>query len=212
MEALVNHLRLLLLAESAGEPVKTFVQTITGSRASSLDVPLAAHFLKTESLGDLLHLQGMGEVLLIRKYKNNSIPKLIFREHLVEFFLSHVQTLLIVGIDHEDNSLRVLVVMPPKRADFVLTSDVPDSEVDVLVFNRLDIEADGRDRCDDLTELQLVEDGGFSGCVQSHHENSHLLIPKHPLPEVAKCESHGCVEYASSSAPPWFSGLPRRNG
>ena len=37
-------------------------------------------------------------------------------------------------------TLSVLIVMPPQRADFVLTADVPHSEVDRLVLDGLHVE------------------------------------------------------------------------
>jgi hypothetical protein len=61
-----------------------------------------------------------------------------------------VDAVAVVGVDDEDEALRILVVVAPERADLVLTSDVPDRERDVLVLDRLDVEADRRDRRDDL--------------------------------------------------------------
>ena len=36
---------------------------------------------------------------------------------------------------------------------------------------------DGRDGGDDLTKLQLVKNGGFTGGVETDHQNPHLLLP-----------------------------------
>ena len=49
--------------------------------------------------------------------------------------------LAVVGVDDEDESLRVLEVVAPQRADLVLTADVPHGEANVLVLDRLDVEA-----------------------------------------------------------------------
>lgn len=35
---------------------------------------------------------------------------------------------------------------------------------------------DGGDGGDDLTKLELVEDGGFTGGIETDHQNSHLLL------------------------------------
>ena len=35
---------------------------------------------------------------------------------------------------------------------------------------------DGWDGCHDLAELQLVQDGGLTGSVKTHHQNAHLLL------------------------------------
>jgi hypothetical protein len=76
--------------------------------------------------------------------------------------------------------------VPPKRTNFVLATDIPNGERDVLVFDRLDVEAcigssavatgvrlkdglrtDGWDCRDNLTELQFVQDGGLACCVEA---------------------------------------------
>ena len=49
--------------------------------------------------------------------------------------------LAVVGVDDEDESLGVLEVVAPQRADLVLTADVPHGEADVLVLDRLHVEA-----------------------------------------------------------------------
>ena len=62
----------------------------------------------------------------------------------------------------------------------------PHGEGDVLVLHRLHVEADRRNRGDDLAELELVEDGGLSGCVQPHHQDTHLLLANQSLEELAE--------------------------
>ena len=57
--------------------------------------------------------------------------------------------------------------MAPEGSDLVLTADVPHRERDVLVLDRLYVEADRGDGSDDLAELQFVEDGRLSGGVES---------------------------------------------
>ena len=47
--------------------------------------------------------------------------------------------------------------MAPERPDLILSSDIPHVELDVLVRDRLDVEADGRDGGDALVELQFVK-------------------------------------------------------
>lgn len=48
---------------------------------------------------------------------------------------------------------------------------------------------------DDFTELQLVEDGGLSGGIETNHENSHLLLSPETVEQTRECETHvGCVD------------------
>ena len=48
--------------------------------------------------------------------------------------------------------------MPPKRANLILPSHIPNVELDILIRDRLDVEADSRDGGDVGVELELVED------------------------------------------------------
>ena len=70
----------------------------------------------------------------------------------------------VLKANHKNEPLRVLVVVAPERADLVLATDIPHREGDVLVVDSLNVEADGRDGSDDLTELQLVQNGSFTCC------------------------------------------------
>ena len=79
--------------------------------------------------------------------------------------------------------------MPPQGPDLVLTADVPHGEADVLVLNRLDVEADGGDGGDNLAQLELVEDGRLTGRVQPDHQDPHLLLAKQVL-EQADVSAH----------------------
>ena len=72
-------------------------------------------------------------------------------------FLSRLgDTFPVIRVDNEDDALRVLEVywdqrrarqrrdpaltVPPQRSDLVLSSDVPDSEGDILVLDGLNVE------------------------------------------------------------------------
>ena len=49
----------------------------------------------------------------------------------------------------------------------------------------------GRDGGDDLTELELVEDGGLPCSVEADHEDAHLLLGEEALEELGEGETHG---------------------
>ena len=55
--------------------------------------------------------------------------------HFLELVLSLGDTLAVVRVDDEDESLRVLEVMPPQRSDLVLAAHVPHGEANVLVLD-----------------------------------------------------------------------------
>jgi hypothetical protein len=69
--------------------------------------------------------------------------------------------------------------MSPEGTDFVLTTDIPHCETDVFVFHSFDIESNGWNSSDNFTQLQFVQDGGFTSGIESNHQDAHLLLPKH---------------------------------
>lgn len=68
--------------------------------------------------------------------------------------------------------------MPPKRANFVLSANVPHVEFDILVREGLDVESDGWDGRHGLIELELVQDGGLARGIEAQHQNAHFLGPE----------------------------------
>jgi len=167
----------LALAQLVRQPVQTLVQAVTLRRARRLDVPLsAAQIVQAELVSKFGGRHGVRQVLLVGEHEQGRVAKFVLVQHLVELLARLVNTFAIVGVDDKDEALCVLKVVPPERSDLVLTSDVPHSERDVLVFHSLYVEADSRDGRDDFTELQFVQNRRFTGSVQTHHQDAHLFL------------------------------------
>jgi hypothetical protein len=81
------------------------------------------------------------QILLIGKNQQKRIPKFILVQHPLQFLTGLNHTIAIIAINNEDNALGILEVMPPKRSDLVLPTDIPHGELDVLVFDSLDVKA-----------------------------------------------------------------------
>ena len=73
--------------------------------------------METQFVGDLSCRHGVGEILLVGKHKQHSVAELILVEHAVEFISSLGDTIAIVAIHHEDQTLGVLEIVAPKRTD-----------------------------------------------------------------------------------------------
>jgi len=166
------------LSEGVGEPLKTLIETVTGGGTGGLDVPGAlSQAVEAKLVCDLGGVHGVGKILLVGEDKKDSIAKLVLVEHALELLSCLNNTIAIVGVNDEDNTLSVLEVVSPQRTNLVLTTDIPHGELNVLVLYSLDIEADSGNGGDNLTKLKLVEDGGFTGGIKTNHQNSHLLLP-----------------------------------
>jgi len=174
------------------QPLETFIQTVATGGAGSLDEPRPLpEPMQSKLIGNLCSVHGIGKILLVGEDKEQSIPELILVQHPLQLLTSLRNTFPIVGVDDEDNTLGILEIVSPEWADLVLSSDIPHGEGDVLVLDRLDIEADGGDGGDDFTKLELVQDGGLTSSVETDHQNAHLLLAKEAGKEPGNRETHG---------------------
>jgi len=85
--------------------------------------------------------QAYRQILLVCEDQKKSIPQLVLIKHTLQLLTSFHNTVTIIAVNHEDDALGVLEVMPPQRSDLVLTSHVPHGELNVLVFDGLNVEA-----------------------------------------------------------------------
>jgi len=139
--------------------------------------------------------------LLVRKHQQHSISELIFVQHTMKLITSLRSTISVVGVDHEDQPLGVLEIMAPERANLVLPANIPNSEVDVLVFDSLHVEADGGDGGHNLAELQLIQNRGLARSVKPNHENTHLLLREEALENTAEVAHFESADHKGSALP-----------
>lgn len=135
------------------------------------------------------------QILLIGKDQKQSIPELIFVQHSLQFFTSLYNSLAIVAINNENNALGILEIVPPKRPNLVLSTNVPYGELDIFVFNGLNVETYSRQtklmlciklnmclltNCwnggYDFPEFEFVENSSLPCSIKTHHQDSHLLL------------------------------------
>ena len=88
----------------------------------------------------VLQEETYGQILLVGEDQQNGVSELILVEHALKLLTSLDNTVAIVAVDDEDDTLGVLEVMSPERTDLVLTTDIPHGELDVLVLDSLDVE------------------------------------------------------------------------
>jgi len=146
--------------------------------------------VETQLVGDFGRVHRLRKILLVREDEEDGIPEFVLVQHSVQLLLGLADSLAVVAVDDENQPLRVLEVMPPERSDLVLAADIPDGEGNVFVFDGFDVEADGRNGGDDLAQFQLVQNGGFAGRVQPHHQDTHLLLAEQTLEKAAEVETH----------------------
>jgi hypothetical protein len=80
------------------------------------------------------------QILLVRENEEKSVPELVLVKHALQLLPSLDNSVAIIAVNYEDDTLGVLEVMSPQRSDLVLSTDIPNSKLDVLVFHSLDVE------------------------------------------------------------------------
>ena len=129
-------------------------------------------------------------ILFVGQDQKNGILQFVFWKHFLEFFSGNLNSFFIWWVDDVDESLCVLVVMFPELSDFVLSSDVPDGELDLFELNGLNVESDGWDRGDDLTQFEFIEDGGFTSGIKTEHEGSEFLFAEEISEDFSEVKTH----------------------
>lgn len=84
------------------------------------------------------------QILLVGENQEKGVPELVLVQHALQLLASLDDTVPIVAVNHEDDTLGVLEVVAPQRTDLVLTTDIPHGELNVLVLDGLDVETCGR--------------------------------------------------------------------
>lgn len=165
----------LLLDQLTGQPVQALVQTLALRGTGRLDEPPPiAHIVQPQLLRQLSRGHRIRQILFVGKDQNHSVTQLVLGQHVLQLLLRLAHSFPIVRVDHEDEALRVLEVVSPQRADLVLATHVPHGERDVLVLDRLDVEADRRDGGHNLAQFQFVQDRGLTRSVQADWKGNSI--------------------------------------
>merc|ERR1719320_430603 len=95
----------------------------------------------------------------------------LFGRVLIRIRIRAIDALSVIAVHDEDDAVRAAVIMPPQRANTLLTAHVPYREVDVFVLDTLDIEANRRHRVKNLAQLELIQNGGFARGIEPKNIN-----------------------------------------
>lgn len=161
------------------EPGEPFIESIARGSAGRLNVPISISDPgQAELLLDLVWFHCIRQVLLIGEDQDDGIPHFTVVDDAMQLLSGLVYPISVRTVHHEDQSLGAGVVVPPKGSDLVLTTDVPNVELDVFVGDGLDVEADGGNCGNRLSQFQFVKDCCLTSSIKSKHQYSHLLVAK----------------------------------
>ena len=182
------------------------MKAVSSQSAGSLDVPISsAESVKAELLYNFRDTHHT-HILFVGKDKKDGILELVFSKHLLKFLTGDLNSFFIRRVDDVDEGLCVLVVMLPELSDFILSSDVPNGEFDLLELNSFDIESDGGNWGDNLTKFEFIEDGGLTSSIETQHEGAKLFLTEERVEKFSKTKSH--LNYIST---PFMNEFKRKS-
>ena len=74
------------------------------------------------------------------------------------------------------DSISLLEIIPPIRADSFLSSNIPHVKLVVFVLQRFDIESKSGWNFIDILSIELFDDGGLACIVKSQYQQPHFLL------------------------------------
>ena len=111
------------------DPVDAFKQALAGDGATRHYAPVAALDtlvgVQLESFTDLLRGESSGNVLLVAEDEECGTGQLLLEEKLLKLLLAVLKSELVSAVNDPDESISLLKVISPVRADGGLTSDIP---------------------------------------------------------------------------------------
>ena len=85
----------------------------------------------------------------------------------LKFLLCFIKPLCVGTVDHIDEYVCVVKVVPPVRSDFSLPPNVPHVKLEPLALHTLDVEALGWGDCGDVLTCQAFQDRRLAGVVKT---------------------------------------------
>ena len=122
------------------EPVHPLEQVLPSDCAAAEDLPVVGlDLLQLQHCPDLLHGERAGQVLLVGEYEEGGAQQPLLPQQGVQLLPTVLQPPLVCRVDHPDEAVSGLEVIPPVGPQGFLAPDVPDVELESSVVESLDI-------------------------------------------------------------------------
>lgn len=148
------------------QPVHALVHARAVDRRTGYDGPVAVPELaQLQRLRNVCCALGSRLVLLVGKDQQRRVLELVLVQHARQLIGRRLQPLNIRRVNHKHNGRGIRIVAPPVRPNRCLAAEIPHVKIEVFVRHRLHVEANSRNRRDDLTNLQPVQKCRLAGVV-----------------------------------------------
>mmetsp|Transcript_105816 Transcript_105816/g.183981 ORF Transcript_105816/g.183981 Transcript_105816/m.183981 type:complete len:207 (-) Transcript_105816:145-765(-) len=174
------------------DPAETLVQTLARQRTTTLYLPfMRPNGVQREVGSNLSRVPAPLDVLLVGENEEGRTSQVLVQDYVEELHLCKDHVFLITAVHNEDHSICFLEIGRPIPTKTLLATEVPDLEGDILMFHLLHVASNRRLSCNNLAQMELVQDRGFPRVVQANYHNLALgAITEHASPEPACPYSH----------------------
>eukprot|EP00288_Rhodomonas_lens_P016375 CAMPEP_0177706748 /NCGR_PEP_ID=MMETSP0484_2-20121128/9387_1 /TAXON_ID=354590 /ORGANISM="Rhodomonas lens, Strain RHODO" /LENGTH=156 /DNA_ID=CAMNT_0019218223 /DNA_START=129 /DNA_END=599 /DNA_ORIENTATION=- len=126
------------------QPFHALLQALPLLCRARLDVPIAIpDVVQPERIRELVRGDGVEKILLVGEEEEGDARQLLLLQQSGQLHTSLVDPSPISAINHVHQSISLIKVVPPVRADGLLTSNIPHVQLEALVDDRFDVEALG---------------------------------------------------------------------
>ena len=158
---------------------------------ASLDKPLSlAEVTQLEDFLEFGGSDGVGEILFVGVDEESSVLEVVVAEGVFKFSSSFLDTGAVGAVDNINNTIGVLVVVTPERTEASLTTDVKTLELEVLVFDGVDVETDCGDCGLGFAKLELTQTSRFPSRIKTDHHYTDVTLGENKVPESRKFTTH----------------------
>ena len=130
------------LRDVVDQPVDASEEVETSDRAALDDLPVVADdAVQLQHLLDLLQAEGTWKILLVGKDKESGTEQPLLLQQPLQLLPAVLQPSPVRRVDHPDEAVRRLKIVPPVGTQGLLASDIPDVELESPMVQRLNVEA-----------------------------------------------------------------------
>ena len=86
-----------------------------------------------QAVHDLLSFEGELQVLLVGKHQQRHVLEVVLAQKALELLNALLQSHLVGGVNHIDETVSVLIVVLPVGADSLLTTNVPNIQLEAVL-------------------------------------------------------------------------------
>ena len=159
------------------QPRDALVHAFARNGVTARDMPrVLTDAIQLKYLHALDRAQRVRQVHLVREEEHGAgiAPDACMLQERLEFVLRHAHAQGIRAVDNKYDGLNFFVVLLPEAAVAALARHIEDGEVDVVLRERLHLEAYSRHDLSDasLFRFEVVDERGFARVVETDHDES----------------------------------------